>query len=104
MQSLNPSGFTPQLMSALRADRAELLRNDVWRGLLFVGLALAALYFYLKGKLDARMARRCAGGRCWCCSTCGRVDKRYLGAKNFQHETIAESFQPSPADQADSAR
>jgi hypothetical protein len=27
------------------------------------------------------------------------VDKRYLGEKNFQTETIAESFQPSPADQ-----
>jgi hypothetical protein len=27
------------------------------------------------------------------------VDKRYLSEKNFQRETIAEAFQPSPADQ-----
>ncbi len=95
--SLTQSGFTPQLMSALRADRADLLRNDVWRGLLFVGLTLAALFFYLKGKIDARIAALSVVALVlldlW------TVDKRYLGEKNYQTETIAESFQPSPADQ-----
>ena len=95
--SLTQSGFTPQLMSALRADRAELLHNDIWRGLLFVGLTLAALYFYLKGKLDARVAALAVAALVlldlW------TVDKRYLGEKNFQPETIAESFQETPADQ-----
>jgi hypothetical protein len=95
--SLTQSGFTPQLMSALRADRAELLHNDIWRGLLFVGLTLAALYFYLKGKIDARVAALAVAALVlldlW------TVDKRYLGEKNFQAETIAESFQPTPADQ-----
>lgn len=94
--SLTQSGFTPQLMSALRADRAELLHNDIWRGLLFVGLTLAALYFYLKGKIDARVAALAVAALVlldlW------TVDKRYLGEKNFQAETIAESFQPTPAD------
>jgi len=95
--SLTQSGFTPQLMSALRADRADLLHNDIWRGLLFVGLTLAALYFYLKGKIDARVAALAVAALVlldlW------TVDKRYLGEKNFQAETIAESFQPTPADQ-----
>jgi hypothetical protein len=95
--NLTQSGFTPQLMSALRADRAELLHNDIWRGLLFVGLTLAALYFYLKGKIDARVAALAVAALVlldlW------TVDKRYLGEKNFQTETIAESFQPTPADQ-----
>ena len=95
--SLTQGGFTPQLMSALRADRAELLRNDVWRGLLFVGLTLGALYFYLKGKIQASVAASLVVALVlldlW------TVDKRYLGEKNFQTETIAESFQPSPADQ-----
>jgi hypothetical protein len=95
--NLTQSGFTPQLMSALRADRADLLRSDIWRGLLFVGLALAALYFYLKGKVQAGVAAAVVVALTlldlW------TVDKRYLGEKNFQTETIAESFQPSRADQ-----
>ncbi|WP_223651980.1 YfhO family protein [Hymenobacter psoromatis] len=94
--NLTQSGFTPQLMSALRADRAELLHNDIWRGLLLVGLTLAALFFYLKGKIDARVAALSVAALVlldlW------TVDKRYLGAKNFQNETIVESFQESPAD------
>ncbi len=95
--SLTQSGFTPQLMSALRADRADLLHNDIWRGLLFVGLTLAALFFYLKGKIDARVAVLAVAALVlldlW------TVDKRYLGEKNFQTETIVESFQPTAADQ-----
>ncbi len=93
---LTQSGFTPPLLSALRADRAELLHNDIWRGLLFVGLTLGALFFYLKGKIDARVAALAVAGLVlldlW------TVDKRYLGEKNFQNETIVESFQETPAD------
>jgi hypothetical protein len=81
----------------LRADRADLLRGDVWRGLLFVGLTLGALYFYLKGKIQAGVAAGLVVALVlldlW------TVDKRYLGEKNYQTETIVESFQPSPADQ-----
>jgi len=94
---LTKQGFTPQLLGALRADRADLLRNDVWRGLLFIGAALGVLYFHLRGKLAVLPA---AGIMVllvlvdlW------GVDKRYLGENKFQRETIAEEFQPSPADQ-----
>ncbi|MGI4875003.1 MAG: YfhO family protein [Janthinobacterium lividum] len=93
---LTQSGFTPALLSALRADRADLLRNDVWRGLLLVGLTLGALYFYLKGKIQGGVAAGIVVALVlldlW------TVDKRYLGEKNFQDATIADSFQPSPAD------
>jgi hypothetical protein len=95
--NLTQAGFTPQLLSALRADRAALLRSDVWRGLLFVGLTLGALYFYLKGKIQAGVAAGLVVALVlldlW------TVDKRYLGEKNYQTESIVESFQPSPADQ-----
>jgi hypothetical protein len=94
---LTKQGFTPQLLGALRADRADLLRNDVWRGLLFIGAALGVLYFHLKGQLKLVPA---AGIMVllvlvdlW------GVDKRYLGDNKFQRETIAEEFQPTPADQ-----
>ena len=94
---LAKQGFTPQLLTALRADRADLLRNDVWRGLLFIGAALGVLYFYLKGKLTVMPAGLLMVllvlVDLW------GVDKRYLGENKFQRETIAEEFQPSAADQ-----
>ena len=94
---LTKQGFTPQLLGALRADRADLLRNDAWRGLLFVGLALGTLYYYLKGKLG--MGAATALVALLVLVDLWSVDKRYLGEKNFQSETIAQSFQPSPADE-----
>jgi hypothetical protein len=94
---LTKQGFTPQLLGALRADRADLLRNDVWRALLFIGAALASLYFYLKGKLSAPMAAGLVAllvlVDLW------GVDKRYLGANSFQSTSIANSFQPTPTDE-----
>ncbi|WP_046244095.1 YfhO family protein [Hymenobacter terrenus] len=94
---LTKQGFTPQLLGALRADRADLLRNDVWRGLLFIGAALGVLYFHLKGRLQVVPAAIIMVGLVlvdlW------GVDKRYLGTDKFQSTTIAATFQPSPADQ-----
>ena len=94
---LTKQGFTPQLLGALRADRADLLRNDAWRGLLFIGAALGVLYFYLKGKLGVLPVA--AAMVVLVLVDLWGVDKRYLGENKFQRETIAEEFQPSPADQ-----
>ncbi len=94
---LTKQGFTPQLLGALRADRADLLRNDAWRGLLFIGAALGVLYFYLKGKLGVLPVA--AAMVALVLVDLWGVDKRYLGENKFQRETIAEEFQPSPADQ-----
>ncbi|GAB3880007.1 YfhO family protein [Hymenobacter segetis] len=94
---LTKQGFTPQLLGALRADRADLLRNDVWRGLLFIGAALGVLYFHLKGQL--KVVPAAAIMVVLVLVDLWGVDKRYLGDNKFQRETIAEEFQPSPADQ-----
>ncbi|WP_210514725.1 YfhO family protein [Hymenobacter terricola] len=94
---LTKQGFTPQLLGALRADRADLLRNDVWRGLLFIGAALGVLYFHLKGQLKVLPAA--AIMVLLVLVDLWGVDKRYLGENKFQRETIAEEFQPTPADQ-----
>jgi len=95
--SLTKSGFTPQWLGALRADRADLLRNDIWRGLFFVGAALGVLYFHRKGKLGATPAAAVMVALVlidlW------GADRRYLNADSFQRTTIAESFEPTPADQ-----
>ena len=94
---LTKQGFTPELLTALRADRADLLRGDVWRGLLFIGAALGVLYFHLKGRLQAMPAAvimvLLVLVDLW------GVDKRYLGTDKFQPTTIAASFQPTPADE-----
>jgi hypothetical protein len=94
---LTKQGFTPELLTALRADRADLLRSDVWRGLLFIGAALGVLYFHLKGRLNLLPAA--AAMVALVLIDLWGVDKRYLGENKFQRETIAEAFQPSPADQ-----
>ena len=94
---LTKQGFTPQLLGALRADRADLLRNDVWRGLLFIGAALGVLYFHLKGQL--KVVPAAAIMVLLVLVDLWGVDKRYLGDNKFQRETIAEEFQPTPADQ-----
>ncbi|MCC3153604.1 YfhO family protein [Hymenobacter sp. BT770] len=94
---LTKQGFTPQLLSALRADRADLLRNDVWRGLLFIGAALAVLYFHLKGRLA--MVPAAALMVALVLVDLWGVDKRYLGTDKFQPTSIAASFQPTPADE-----
>ncbi|MBF9236041.1 YfhO family protein [Hymenobacter sp. BT683] len=94
---LTKQGFTPELLGALRADRADLLRGDVWRGLFFIGAALAVLYFYLKGRLN--MVPAAALMVFLVLVDLWGVDKRYLGTDKFQSETIAQAFQPSPADQ-----
>ncbi len=94
---LTKQGFTPELLSALRADRADLLRNDVWRGLLFIGAALGVLYFHLKGKLQVLAAA--ALMVLLVLVDLWGVDKRYLGENKFQSQTIAQEFQPTAADQ-----
>ncbi|OGX89106.1 hypothetical protein BEN47_08255 [Hymenobacter lapidarius] len=94
---LTKQGFTPELLTALRADRADLLRSDVWRGLLFIGAALGVLYFHLKGKLNTMPAA--AIMVLLVLVDLWGVDKRYLGSDKFQPTSIAASFQPTPADE-----
>jgi Bacterial membrane protein YfhO len=91
---LQQSGFP---LEALRADRASLLRTDVFRSLFFVAAAAGVLWFFLQRKLSAGLAATLVGlltlVDLW------GVDKRYLNDGNFQQQTIAEQFVPSPADQ-----
>ncbi|RSK49367.1 YfhO family protein [Hymenobacter rigui] len=91
---LQQSGFP---LEALRADRASLLRMDVFRSLFFVVASAGVLWFFLQRKLSAGLAAALVGlltlVDLW------GVDKRYLNDGNFQQETIAEQFVPSPADQ-----
>lgn len=46
----------PELLSALRQDRADLLRADALRSLTFVLVAAGLLWFYLRGALKAGLS------------------------------------------------
>ncbi|GAB3300589.1 YfhO family protein [Hymenobacter tenuis] len=91
---LQQQGFP---LDAIRADRASLLRTDVFRSLAFIAAAGAVLWFFLQRKLSAGLAAALVGlltlVDLW------SVDKRYLNNDNFQRETVAEQFVPSAADQ-----
>ncbi|UYZ61873.1 YfhO family protein [Hymenobacter weizhouensis] len=91
---LQQQGFP---LDALRQDRASLLRTDAFRSLFFVAAAGAVLWFFLQRKLSATLAAGLVGlltlVDLW------GVDKRYLNDSNFQTETVAEQFVPTPADQ-----
>lgn len=86
------------IMKALREDRATLYRNDVLRSLVFAGLVFGLLWFFLKGKLNARML---AGGVVLLTLfDLLQVDRRYLNSDNFMDEaSYGNPFQPTTADQ-----
>ncbi|UOQ54512.1 YfhO family protein [Hymenobacter cellulosivorans] len=84
-------------LDALREDRASLMRTDVFRSIIFIVLTGGVLYFYLQRKLSVTTAGLLVGALTlvdlW------GVDKRYLNDSNFQRETIAQQFVPTPADE-----
>ncbi|UOQ73753.1 YfhO family protein [Hymenobacter cellulosilyticus] len=92
---LQQQGFP---LDALRADRASVMRSDVFRSIIFIVLTGGVLYFYLQRKLSVTSAALLVGALTlvdlWA------VDKRYLNDNNFQRETIAQQFVPTPADEA----
>jgi len=84
-------------LDALRQDRASLMHTDVFRSLVFVLLAGGVLYAFLLRKLTVTTTALIIGlltlVDLW------GVDKRYLNDGNFQRETVAQQFVPTPADE-----
>lgn len=84
-------------IDAIRADRESMMRSDAFRSLVFIVLAAALLYFYLKNKLSATVA--IAGVGVLVLVDLWAVDRRYLSTDDFQRNVVSNYFQPSPADQ-----
>lgn len=92
------TGIVDTMMKALREDRATLYRNDVLRSIVLAGLAFAALWFFLKGKLDARVVTGAL--IVLVLFDLLQVDRRYLSSDDFMDDTAySNPFQPSQADQ-----
>ncbi|WP_242929517.1 YfhO family protein [Pontibacter vulgaris] len=85
-------------IDAIRADRESLMRSDAFRSLIFIVLAAAALYFYLKNKLSATMAIAAVG--LLVLIDLWGVDKRYLNDGDFKKNVDSSHFQQTQADQA----
>jgi len=87
-----------KLMAATRADRADLYRSDVFRSIFFAALAFGLLWFFIKGKLQARYLA--IGITLLIMIDLLQVDRRYLNEDSFMDAgSYSMPFQASPADQ-----
>ncbi|MFI3287803.1 MAG: hypothetical protein R3Y61_04920 [Rikenellaceae bacterium] len=92
------SGFLPEdVMTAIRAERADLLRSDALRSLLFVLLGAAAIWLYLKGKIKNVVVLATVMVALVAFDLFG-VDRRYIEPENFVPRSEALSVQKLPAD------
>lgn len=86
------------ISNGLVADRISLARTDALRSLIFILIAFAVIWFMIKSKIKTETAVLIIGVAIlmdmW------GVDRRYLNNTNFyDKDQLAQSFQPSKADQ-----
>ena len=92
-------GMPAWYMNALAADRADLLRSDAFRSLVFILLGGGCLYLYIKADKPSCYLPYLLVGLVlvdlWA------VDRRYLGKANYvKPALVRQQFTPSPADRA----
>jgi hypothetical protein len=92
-------GFPDWLVRAIVDDRADKFNADIFRGILFLLLAVGALLLYLRGILKLNHVLIAIG--LLVLIDLWSVDKRYLGKEDFQNESrlMRQVFQPTPADE-----
>lgn len=89
--------FGDQIMSALRSDRASLLKKDAIRSLIFIILFFVALWALIKEKIKSVPFFVIAS--LLLLFDLFPIDKRYLNDDNFIPDyELANIIQPSPAD------
>jgi len=87
------------LRPALAEDRKDLLRMDALRSLVFIGVGVASIWFYLTGKLKQNLMIGILAAivviDLW------QVDKRYLNDRDFQAKKKENQalFPMTPADE-----
>ncbi len=97
---LMSSGWPEVLIGALQDDRQSILRSDALRSLIFILIAAGALWAVLKNKLKA--SHFYMGMALLFVVDMGGIDKRYLGADNFERKKGEKSmlYSPTTADMA----
>ena len=85
------------LTETLPLDRAEMLQSDALRSLIFIALAFALLFFYVKGKIKAIVAS--VALIVLCAADMIPVAHRYLNERSFvKKEAKNKPFTASDAD------
>lgn len=77
----NNSGIPDSFLAAMIEDRADLMKKDAWRSIIFVGLAFALAWFYIKGAFKANALLICTG--VLIVLDLLLIDTRYLNKNNF---------------------
>ena len=83
--------------SAMADERADVMRTDAWRSLLFVLLAAGALWGYIERRVITRPAILCAALAIIVATDLINVDLRYLNYDNFVEARTAK-ISPTQAD------
>jgi len=91
------SYFPDWLISAMREDRASMLKSDAMRSFAFITLAAGLIWAVVSGKLKKQYA--IAGLTLLFLVDGWAIDKRYLNNDSFVRKSVeATPFQPSQAD------
>lgn len=92
-----PEQMHDEVLAALKADRMRILRIDVFRSLIFIFLAAALIWLFLKKKM--KMVYAIAGLAILVLVDMWAVNKRYLNNDNFVRAREVENpYTPSEAD------
>jgi hypothetical protein len=87
-----------ELMTALYADRQDLYHNDVFRTVIFAGLAFLLLWVFIRNRFSTTWLL--AGISLLIVTDLLQIDNRYLNAESFMDESsYSLPFQASEADQ-----
>lgn len=87
-----------QILKALKVDRQSLYTSDVLRSILFISLAIGALFLYHKDKLNAQIATIVVGVLMF--ADLVLVDKKYVNKDNFVSAyEMEEPFQKREVDE-----
>ncbi len=92
-----PAEMHKEVLAALEADRARILRLDTFRSLAFIVLSAGFIWLFIKKKI--KMAYAIAGIAILILVDMWAVNKRYLNDSNFERSSVVDNpFKPSEAD------
>lgn len=97
-QATQNQEFGQQLLNAVIQDRESLMKSDAIRGLIFIALAAAIVWFYAQDKLKSTVFYSVL--LALVIFDLFGVDKRYLNNEDFVSAYVAQGVTtPSPADE-----
>ena len=96
-ESATDARMPAAIISSLRADRAAMLTSDAWRSFLFILLAFAAIFAYLKAK-SFKFNYLMAALTLLIFVDLWSVDKRFLSWDSFMPKQKSTEILPTAAD------